>query len=105
MQPKFKVGEVVILQSKTFPELNGEYVVAVIRENGQKYFDRVTGEFSECEFTLGHFGYVLEDCQLKPSRKEHMWAESALRKKHERGEMDFTALMNSLSQPTKETNE
>lgn len=100
MQPKFKVGEVIILQSKAFPEFNGEYVVALIRENGQKYFDRVTGEFSECEFTLGHFGYVLEDCQLKPNRKEHMWAESALRKKHQPCEMSFHSLMDWMKQPT-----
>lgn len=99
-QPKFKVGEVVILQSKTFPELNGEYVVAVIREDGKKFLDRVTGELIECHFKLGQFGYVLDGCQLQPNQQEYMWTEHALRKKHERGEMDFTALMDWMKQPT-----
>jgi len=101
MQPKFKVGEAVILQSKNRPELNGEYVIAVIRKNGEEFHDRNTGELCRCEFKISHFGYVLENCKLRDNQREHMWSEPSLRKKHQPGEMSFHSLMEWMKQPTK----
>ena len=40
-QPKFKVGEVVILQSKKHPTLNGEYTIREIVWIGEETYDRI----------------------------------------------------------------
>lgn len=83
MTPKFSVGEVVILQSRKFPERNGEYEVVKVLPHGADHgFQRVS---------RGNFGYVL-------SGGRNLWAESALRKKHQPGDMSFTELMVNLSQ-------
>ena len=88
MKPKFSVGEVVILQSKNHPECNGEYsVTGIYAPDGQrKNSDKVTISTT--------FGYSLS-CDEPDSKSA--WAESALRKKHQPGELSFSSLMESLN--------
>ncbi|MNX54209.1 hypothetical protein D3C86_849270 [compost metagenome] len=81
MRPKFVVDEVVILQSKDFPQCNGETIVLEVESHKE-------------------YGWV-----YKLAIKHHAegyadwWKESALRKKHYPGELGFDDLMASLSSP------
>lgn len=87
MRPKFEVGEVVLLRSLTRPEINGECTVLEVLYREDGYIGHVTGEVS-------HFAY------RTTTYSEHGgWIESALRKKHQPGEMSFDSLMASLSSP------
>lgn len=103
--PKFSVGEVVILQSKSRPELNGEDVVKQLVLPGDKFLCRLSNEKVRYKgYTLG---YILESTILEGKNTtgefvvEIVWSESALRKKHQPGEMSFNELMNSLKYPVK----
>lgn len=79
MNPKFSVGEIVILQSKHYPALNGEYTVTqVIHEPN---FD--------WDGNLVDYGYNLAGSTIS-------WAEHALRKRHQKGDMSFKELMSDL---------
>lgn len=98
-QPKFSVGEVVILQSKSRPKMNGEYTVCCILRKGDSGIDIHTG----VSFQNSHddLGYILDDrsmvedvgggCLLSIS-----WHESALRKKHQPGTESFSEIMQRL---------
>lgn len=106
--PKFKEGEVVILQSKSRPEMNGEYTIMQVVQKGDKYTCRMTG--TPCGRVMGTVSYRLEEvyptevCRNHPYiglEIEICWSESALRKKHEGG-MDFQSLIQSLKTPIKE---
>jgi hypothetical protein len=108
MRPKFEVGEVVILQSKSQPEFNGEYTVRSVSFTGEKRPDRFhpSGQVYTSYLKDGSKGYayVLEEIVIDSSTEsgikiEGSWAESALRKKHLPGELSFTDLMASLSSP------
>ena len=94
--PKFKVGEVVILQSKDRPMLNSEYIVAAISENHKPFVDPYSGLKFTADWTHSNFAYILEGCQLRASGNARYWAEWALRKKHLPGEMSYDTLMSSL---------
>lgn len=98
--PKFAVGEVVILQSTSSPEYNGEDTVVEIIKPGCITQDRIYGGSVKYTFTEG-FAYKLEmaiitDIGDNGRPCEVGWDESALRKKQEPGEISFMQLMNSL---------
>lgn len=91
MNPKFSVGEVVLLDSKSYPEFNGEAIVlgivptsAGIDREGERVY---VGQ--SCAYRLTIDAPVLNKC----------WHELALRKKHNPGEMTFESLMSSLNHP------
>lgn len=84
MRPKFEVGEVVLLRSVSLPQENGEYVVEGVLKRGEIHGDQ--------RVVRGEFGYILFG-------NSGLWAEQALRKKHQPGEMSFDSLMASLSSP------
>ena len=87
MRPKFEVGEVVLLRSRSRPELNGECTVleTLYREDG--FIGSGSGEV--CRFAYRTTNYT----------EYGGWIEAALRKKHQPGEMSFDSLMASLSSP------
>lgn len=91
MTPKFIVGEAVILHSKNHPECNGEYSVTQVwpPDGERKSPDKIT--------IATTFGYTLS-CDDPSSLS--CWAESALRKKHQPGELSFSSLMGSLNAPS-----
>lgn len=102
MTPKFSVGEVVILQSISMPECNGEYTVACVADDGERFIDPHYGIQRTCRGP--GVGYVLSDASLiavKLSRNSQtgsaIWAESALRKKQQPGELSYTELLESLT--------
>lgn len=106
MTPKFSVGEVVILQSVNRPDLNGECTIgAVVTRQGQATEDRVhPAGFVIRKGERIAAGYVLQELMPYSTttdghKCELLWAESALRKKHQPGDMSFTELMVNLSQP------
>lgn len=81
MRPKFAVDEVIILQSKDFPDCNGEYMVLDIGDHPL------------------HGPIYKLDIDHKVDGYNDYWKESALRKKHTPGELGFEDLMFSLSSP------
>lgn len=102
MNPKYSVGESVILQSKSMPEYNGEYTVYKILEQHQKFTCRLTGEILST-YDEG-LGYLL--CTpLKDKVEgfgETQWMESALRKRHEPSQMSFQSLIQAINSPVKQ---
>lgn len=105
--PKFSVGEIVILQSKSLPDYNGEHVVKFIVTKNTSYTCRVSGiTFQQPEYDTS-ISYVLEevmpsiydgeDHDIQGIMVETNWDESSLRKKHIPGTMSFTDLMSSLN--------
>lgn len=100
--PKFKVGEEVILVSKSKPHFNGEFIVDKILFDGEDYIDRFTGEVMTCLSEYNGIGYLLSNKAFNESKgREVIWDEIALRKKHQPGEMSFNQLMNSIKFPIK----
>lgn len=100
MRPKFEVGEVVILQSRTRPDCSGEFIVVQVNQ----YPCGTRFEFEESWYRHPddiEISYFLND----PFKSSHdsnakaCWAESSLRKKHQPGELNFRELMSSLSSP------
>lgn len=101
MNPKYSVGENIVLQSRSHPEYNGEYTVFKIVRDGQIYTSRLGGQ----SMISVDFGYLL-DTPLKDKQAdfyvEVKWAESALRKKHEPSQMSFQSLIQSINSPVKQ---
>lgn len=97
MRPKFEVGEVVVLQSKHRPECNGEFSVIEVHSEAEGAFPFEGASYHVSE---GHYGYFLTDDALSSCGEgKAFWAECALRKKHQPGELSFDSLMHSLSSP------
>lgn len=89
MKPKFEVGEVVILQCKNYPELNGDYIIA----------DRRVGRFRNIltGLPVERVGY-----DLGPLLPDIKWFDEIhLRKKHQPGTLKFDQLMDWMKQPQK----
>ena len=94
--PKFSVGEVVILQSDKQPHLNGEYTVVAIPRDGTEYMG------GRCVFigTTHAYDIGLRMDAGKPA-KPKLVTECVLRKKNFPGEMSYHQLIKSLDQPVK----
>lgn len=104
MNPKYSEGESVILQSISSPESNGEYTIRQVVKEGEMYKCRHSGQDL---INATDLGYILEEIiTLSESQKggniEAMWAESALRKKHEPSQMSFQSLIESINSPVKQ---
>jgi len=87
MNPKFSVGEVVILQSVRQPECNGEASVLSV-EVGERPLREASEMLDGVHYKLNVYG-----------QHGNLWHESALRKKHQPGEHSFTGLMAALKNP------
>jgi len=95
--PKFRVGEVVILQSRTYPQHSGqEYTVHRVLSDGEKYHCRITGAPTQAGNNLSLYGYLLTPCFPNAHGREALMAEQTLRKKHIPGEMRFYEMMNAF---------
>lgn len=102
-QPKFSVGEEVILQSKDCSKYNGDYIISGIIYDGVLYNCRITGlPYKSSGFNWGYILSVARQDPEDPFGREIVWGETALRKKHKPSEFkDFTSLMDSLKLPQK----
>jgi len=100
MTPKFSVGEVVILQSVSCPQWNGEYSVLMVIPYGTSYECPFFGTSCDNDDSYG-YGYILDDPRLHDVvhglQCSISWAEHALRKKHQPGELSYTELLESLT--------
>jgi len=67
--PKFAVGEIILLRSQQYPECNGKYTVLEVRLGGDNH------AITHLPFYGPH--YKLDD---DPNPDDHTWLESALRK-------------------------
>ena len=99
-RPKFEVGEEVILESKKYPDLNGEYFIHQVLYPKDVYNCRISGGMIKRDVESETFVYLL-DKPLCSDRTdiEACVKESSLRKKHKPAEMSFSALMQSLTSP------
>lgn len=100
-KPLFEIGEEVILQSKTFPEYNAEYVVEEVIEKDQPVRCRLTGDriYSSDGYSY-RFSIPLLHKHYTDGT-ECLMDESALRKKHKPSELSFQELVSSLNTPIK----
>jgi len=103
MNAKFSIGELVILQSKSMPQHNGEYTVENIINEGEQFTCRLT---QRTFYNTGKGrGYILCTPFIEPDRgREIIWAESSLRKRQEPSELSYTELMQTLRSPIYEVN-
>lgn len=98
MNPKFSVGELIVLQSRSLPQYNSEYTVEAILQKGELFTCRLTNTL--LRQIDGGNAYVLSTPLASPDTDhETFWAESALRKRQEPGELSYTQLMQSLRSP------
>lgn len=97
MQPKFAVGEVVILRSIEFPELNGERTVLQVALPWRQYVCPRTGRVVRNAATS--VAYVLDVDAQDEDGYCMQWAESALRKRHTPGDYSFEDLKTVLHLP------
>lgn len=97
MNQYFDVAEIVILKSISLPEFNGEYVIAgVVTPINNTFYDAHNDANVRYE-NISSIGYILEDCKSKtPSGNPRSWCQSALRKKHPKGE-SFEEMMAGLN--------
>lgn len=99
-RPKFEVGEEVVLASREYPHMGGEYFVDRVVYDGCDYKDRLTGIEFVTDWGDNCPGYLLSNMAKDPHLGcEIIWIETALRKKHKPAEMSFSALMQSLTSP------
>lgn len=91
-RPLFAVGEVVMLQSKNCPELNGEHRVREVVGLGESTVIDGVKKINVGTRPVYDLGV--------PGRAGHnFWDESALRKRHQPGEYSFDGLKQMLELP------
>lgn len=93
-QALYKVGEEVILQSVSFPELSGECIVLEVKPNP-------TGQYYDVDgiSTGSYFSYKLTI--ERPDPQVPWWTEVVIKKKHKPSDQSFDRLMSSLKEPQK----
>lgn len=79
----FKIGEVVIVQSVTMPEENGEYLVVDF------YWHEIGSCYATGELLPPGFAYKLDSSHIE-------WDESALRKKYPPADESFKDMMQNI---------
>ena len=97
MNPYFSVGEEVILQSKDEPQLNGEYVVEAVFDEGET----ASTSPGKTWVNVNGYGYFLEgEYHTHPDSDcpRVLWTESALRKKHKPSTDSFTEMMSNIDE-------
>lgn len=104
MNPKYSVGELVLLQSRQYPEYGGEYYVDKILFKEERNTCRITGARHFCNSDkYGPISYLLSEPHTsKDTEREIFWAEVALRKKYEPSQMSFQSLIQSINSPVKQ---
>lgn len=104
MNPKFSVGEIVIVQSPNYPETNGEYEVIQIF-NYEEFLVYCEGAFkSESQPLVYRLKDYVAFGKIKVGSKTDCVSEPSLRKKHQPGEMDYKELMQTLKNSVLEWN-
>lgn len=105
MNPKFSIGEQVILQSPNLSEYNGEYTVHAVVENEDEFTCRLTGRSLWTDEP--GVSYILDEPLvdlLKCDGAETFWAESSLKKKQIPGSLSYDELIQTLHLPIYEVN-
>ncbi|AMO43543.1 hypothetical protein O4_68 [Pseudomonas phage O4] len=93
-KPYFHVGEEVILQSVSRPDLNGEYTVRQVLSVNELFICRNTGKKIR---VVSNFTYLLEEVIVCGDEGMEMsWYERALRKKHKPSDDNFQQMMNKF---------
>lgn len=95
MNPKYSEGESIILNSKQYPEFNGDYTVVGISRNGEVY----KGKIVEAAKNAWYYDLGFNT----PYHKDfNLWNERCLYKKHEPSQMSFESLIQSINSPVKQ---
>lgn len=96
MNPKFSVGEIVIVQSPGYPETNGEYSVLKILTY-QEYQHYCSGQFkAPGELFIYKLEGYMATGKIDSECKTDCVSEPSLRKKQQKGDMSFKELMSDL---------
>lgn len=93
-QPRFKIGEQVILCSNHLTKYNG----------GPYTVEEIVSNLNYCKGSSG-FAYVLDGAKYTEEEWPHpskAWAEPSLRKYYPPSELSFQELMTTLKTPIKE---
>ena len=90
-EPKYSVGEVVILQSVSRPEMNGQYAVTQVVRAGGTYTSQYLGGVHIALDKHNTASYELDGCD-----NVALWAERALRKKHQGSDDSFEEMVSKL---------
>ena len=100
MNPKFKGGERVTLQSITHPQFNGEYTVLGVYKLNTKdksiYFPDLGVEL---QFKVLTTDFVYDVGNFLNAKYYTLNDEFELKKKHTPSEFSFDSLMNNLNLP------
>lgn len=99
--PKYSVGEVVILQSKVHPHLNGEHTVLSVLLPEDIARCPVSG--LRFENGCGRVVYILDDGHIESDGFCALWGERCLRKRHQPGEYSWQDLKTILHLPVSRT--
>lgn len=100
MKQLYEVGEEITLQSKMYPEYNGNYIVEAVLKKGDSHTCRLSGKFYPS--IKSELFYLLDTPHLNADKKEELvWLQSALRKIHKPSTQSFTELMSVLKMPNK----
>lgn len=94
----FEVGEEVLLQSKSFPQYNGEYTIIKIVSPGESIDDRLCNRKNRYKGT--DVSYILSQPHANTEDfdfpVEIFWCPTALRKKHKPSDESFKSMMQNL---------
>ena len=97
MNPKYSLGEIVILNSPSYPQYNGEYTVVGISKSGEVYKGKIV--------QAGDKNWYYDLGFNTPKYKEFsLWNEICLLKKHESSKMSFQSLIQSIQNSLKQEN-
>lgn len=96
MKPLFSAGEEVILQSKSHPQFNGEYIIEQVV--GMVWKCRVTSKTCGSRTPLG---YLLDSPFIGNGGTEMKVIQSELRKKHKPSGDSFETMMDKIKSPQK----
>lgn len=102
MEQYFIVGEEVELVSLTYPEMNGDAVIShvIVRDSNSEFKCPVTGQLfyaSRRKFSANAVCYYLHGIMIDEDGRPNLWSQSALRKKHPKGD-SFDTIMKTLNQ-------
>ncbi|MNQ90238.1 hypothetical protein D3C85_1055720 [compost metagenome] len=90
-QPKFRIGEEVILQSKDLPEYNGKYTISGITYDGEIYKGVEVGAVLK-GVPYYDLGFLVEG----KSWNFAVWSEPCIRKNYRTSSMSFSEMINSF---------
>lgn len=97
-QPRYVVGEYVIICSTAYPHLTGRVVqIRAIHYPGEHYMDRISKVRTEVVLRSEPFVYRMAEQLSNDRDQECLFTERALRKKHVPSHWSFADLLKHIN--------